>query len=184
MADWTQNNLFYWQRQKPEQEARQVRPVQHKLPQLTASDGWAGPHWSNPRAETEKAALCWTPLSSPNAHQSVSKEAASEGGIFPDMSDKGITLSGYLKEENQFPKVCSKNSSGSVVPCRVRLFLHSRCDAQGVSWHKMDETDIKWADKAATSFNLANQRWYQHTTGAVVWGLERNSLFFPIVWHE
>lgn len=57
-----------------------------------------------------------------------------------------------------------------------RLFLHNRCDAQGVSWHRMDETDMKWADNAA-SFNLCPAKIIPaHKSGCAV--LERNALFF------
>lgn len=132
------------------QHSKLARLVQHKLPQLTGSGGRTGPCWSDPRAVRESSTLL-----PPTFITQCTSEQSLWGGPLRHMSDTGVTLSGYIVgKANWFLKVFSKNSSVSVVPCHTRLFLHSRCDAQGAPWHKMDETDMKWADNAATSFNL------------------------------
>lgn len=90
----------------------------------------AGPCWSDPRAEMRSAA--------PHFHHAthcVPSQAASDGDPLCNMSDRGIILSGYLKDYWRGKFVCkgffSNNSWVSVVPCHAGLFLHSRCDAQG-----------------------------------------------------
>lgn len=79
------------------------------------------------------------------------------GGFFIICQTWALLCLGIWKiigEANWFPKVCAKNSSFTMGPCHVRLFLHSRCDARGASWHKMDESEMKKPDSTATSFNL------------------------------
>lgn len=117
------------------QYAHQVRPAQHKIPELTANKGWAGPCWSRPRAEGKVVLYC-PQLLSRNAHQSISKQAACKGDLFVICQARALLCLVVWKiigKVNYFSKVCSKNISVRMVPCHVRLFLHSRCDT-GTKW--------------------------------------------------